>query len=226
MAVLAYCIAESTPKKAAARKGVGGAAVEAFSQSGLQCFYSEFEAQDALRGEMAKDAALAFHRVVQEIFEQAAVVPFRFPTILAQRADLEGFVREHGAEYTRALARLRNKVQMDLRISTRQRSEAASAGTGTRTGAEYLRTRQAERARLHDAAQGFRRAGGSRIEGWRERELADGLRCFILADRTAISGLQSEFSGAALAPDFTARVTGPWPAAEFVDEDSQPGGKK
>ncbi|HWG58774.1 MAG TPA: GvpL/GvpF family gas vesicle protein [Candidatus Acidoferrales bacterium] len=212
MAVLAYCIAESAQGGSVPAAGVLGASIHLLRQSGLACLYSEWEEAPALSGAAVRASALAFHRVLQGAFAHGAIIPFRFPTILGTRGDLEAFVREHAAEYSGALARLKDKAQMDVRISFQRRAGA------TGTGAAYLRARQAERAKLAAAAREFRDAGSEQIEAWRERELADGLRCFLLANRAAVPELRAGFERVRIAPELTARVTGPWPAAEFVSE--------
>ena len=80
----------------------------------LRCFVSDFAAQMpyAPVPEMVK----AFNQVLQRIFAQAVIIPFRFPTIVESEDMLRQFVESRSAEYSGALKRLRNKVQMDVRI--------------------------------------------------------------------------------------------------------------
>src|SRR5213078_4246868 len=77
-----------------------------------------------------RESALEFHRTVQELFRQAAVVPFRFPTILADENEISAFLAKHSSEYESALLRLRDAVQMEIRIEER---EAASPPAASRS---------------------------------------------------------------------------------------------
>jgi len=106
MAVLAYCITETQPEITAPHTGVRGTAIETIRIQDLQCFASQFDPQDLVGKAPIQEAALDFNRVLQELLQQIAIIPFRFPTILTDRTALSQFLTEHQAEYSEALHRL------------------------------------------------------------------------------------------------------------------------
>ncbi|HET7440096.1 MAG TPA: GvpL/GvpF family gas vesicle protein, partial [Terriglobales bacterium] len=110
MPVLAYCVTETEPEIRAPRVGVGEAEIKVLHESGLRCFLSDFTDQLPVQGKSNSGPALAFGRVLREIFQQVAVIPFCFPTILSSEAEIADFVREHAAEYRGDLSRLRRSV--------------------------------------------------------------------------------------------------------------------
>ena len=120
MPVLAYCITEARSDLAIPATGVRGMPVHLVAAGALQCFVSHFESGSMEGKATIREAALEFHRIVQELFRQAAVVPFRFPTILADEDEISVFLAEHSEEYENALSRLRDAVQMEIRIEERE----------------------------------------------------------------------------------------------------------
>src|SRR5438105_9012929 len=181
MPLLAYCMMEADAAVTSPVAGVGGAPVETLVDSGLRCFYSRFEgAEPVSSGPPAVETALAFHEVLQELFRQAAIIPFRFPTMVGGEAELVEYLRTHAQEHGPALARVREMVQMEIRIS--ERPEPGAAATDV-SGGEYLRGRQARTARLKAAVEKCRDATKPWIAGWRERETPAGIRCCVLVRR-------------------------------------------
>lgn len=213
MPILAYCMTEPAFSPHSPLTGVDGAAVEAIEAGGVRCFYSRVPEESS--GTRAQDGALAFHRVLQEVFAQTAILPFRFPTIVEAEPELTAHILEHAVEYRRTLVRLRDLVQMEILIQanpTSRKSEESS-------GAQYLRKRLAQQKMLETAAEGLRTRVAFLVQGWRQRESKDGLRCFMLLGRGHVSQLRAALSGVQLSPDLGVRVSGPWPATEFVNED-------
>src|SRR5437016_5811845 len=136
MPVLAYCITEAHSELAIPAAGVGSMPIKAVVAGPLQCFVSRFESGSMEGKATIRESALEFHRTVQELFRQTAVVPFRFPTILADENEISAFVANHSSEYARALLRIRDSVQMDIRIE-----ECEAASSSAASGSEYLRYR-------------------------------------------------------------------------------------
>jgi hypothetical protein len=160
-----------------------------------------------------KASALQFHHVVSAIFAHAAVVPFRFPTLVADENELTSHLRAHAAEYRDALVRLRGMVQMEMRIS-----HAASSASGE-SGTQYLRHRQERHAHLREAACNVRNATQLLVNDWRERETNKGWRCYALVARGQAGKFQEMVRSLEAPSGLQLKVTGPWPATEFI----QPG---
>jgi hypothetical protein len=217
MPVLAYCITEPGPQIAVPETGVQGAAIKPLHESGLRCFVSQYTDEPARSGsQQVRETALVFSHILQDFFRQIAIIPFRFPTLLADETEVLGFLKGHAAQYHKELRRLRDSVQMEVQISFRPTED--DAGPHKTSGKDYLVARQERRQKLEAAAQEFRRAGGSRIQDWRQRDTPTGIRAYALVPREAVPAFLERAEKIALSGDLKARVTGPWPATEFLEE--------
>lgn len=211
MPVLAYCITEARSELAIPVAGVGSMPVKAVIAGSLQCFVSHFESGSMEGKATIRESALEFHRTVQELFRQAAVVPFRFPTILADENEISAFLAEHSSEYENALLRLRDAVQMEIRIEEREVASPPAA-----SGTEYLRQRLTSHTNIAETALLFRHASEEWVREWRQREIPSGLRCYALLTREHLESFLTSMKEIPVSPGQTARVTGPWPATEFL----------
>jgi len=197
-------------------RGVGGARLEQLTENGVACWYSEGGiAADTAAGSSTQDDLLAFHRVVHAFFQGGAVVPFRFPTTLADRDALVAWLQSNAAAVARELERLRGMVQMELHITVAVTASKSGAASG---GREYLEARRDAQSALRAAAAAARQRAGALAADWRERETREGLRCYALVGRGREGEFAAEFAGPAEpASPVSMRVTGPWPPAEFLD---------
>ena len=216
MAVLAYCITETLPEITPPHAGVRGTAIEAVRIQDLQCFASQFDPQDLVGKASIQEAALDFNRVLQELLRQIAVIPFRFPTILTDETVLSQFLTEHQAEYRDALLRLRNCVQMEIRL--KMQTSMQPQATSPKSGAEYLRGRQAQHQYIDSIVARFREAVQPLAKQWRHRETTEGIRCFALVDRSDVQAFLRRVQAVSVPTESEPRVTGPWPASEFLKE--------
>lgn len=189
--------------------GVQGATVEQICDSGLCCFFSQIE-RLASEPAAVKASALQFHHVVSSVFTHAAVIPFRFPTLVADANELTSHLREHAAEYRHALGRLYGMVQMEVRISV------TAPDANRESGAQYLRSRQGRHAQLREAASNVRNATQSAVGDWRERETNQGWRCYALVARSQLAKFQEVIRSVEAPDGLQITVTGPWPATEFI----------
>ncbi len=216
MAVLAYCITETQPEITVPQAGVCGAAIRTVRVEDLQCFASQFGPQDVVGKAPIQEAALDFNRVLQDLLRQIAVVPFRFPTMLTDVTAVSQFLIEHQSEYRVNLHRLRNCVQMEilLKLPTSKQPQAASP----KSGAEYLRGRQAQHQYIESIVARFREAADPLAKQWRHRETVAGIRCFALVDKNDVQVFLRQMKDVSVPTESEPRVTGPWPASEFLKE--------
>lgn len=212
MPLLAYCILDTQPEVTVPQSGVGGAAIESVSEAGLCCLASAFDTSDVIGRSSVRDTALEFNEVLKSVFSQVAIIPFRFPTVLADKQAVTDFLQEHQAEYHKSLSRLRTVVQMEIVISEPSSSPVAQSG------AEYLRTRKAEHDALLAAAEGFRSSLNGLVASWHCRETGSGVHGYALIERAEIDKFRLQAENVKLPPDYAARITGPWPATEFLSE--------
>ena len=213
MPLLAYCVMEAAAAAETPATGVGGMKVGQLQHGGLCCFFSPLESREHLARVPVVESALAFHHTLQNLFQQATVIPFRFPTVVESEEELQLDLQENGPRYEEALARLRNMVQMEVRITE---MKGAAASQQPASGREYLRGRQARADALAAAAQQFRQATREWVAEWRQRRVQEGMRCYALMHREALAGFQQAAQGVtASAPG--SRVSGPWPPIEFLE---------
>ena len=193
--------------------GVRDAAIESLVESGIRCIVSHFDfpAAAGTVPQFRKDDALQLHHVVTAVFQQAAVIPFRFPTLLPE-SELRGFVKEKSQAYLDALSRLREMVQMEVRIASK-----ASAPATPASGTEYLQALQARTKALEEAAALLRNLAGALAQDWRERPLAQGLRCYALVRRDQIGPFRERMRSLPVGDMVTLAISGPWPATEFLE---------
>ena len=170
------------------------------------------------RGEHApiQEAALDFNRVLQDLLRQTAIIPFRFPTILRDETALSQFLTEHQAEYREALLRLHNCVQMEIQLKIQTSTQPQA--TSPKSGAEYLRGRQAQHQYIESIVARFREAAQHLAKDWRHHETVAGIRCFALVDRSDVQAFLRQMKGVSVPTESEPRVTGPWPASEFLKE--------
>jgi gas vesicle protein GvpL/GvpF len=211
MPLLAYCLAEARDEISFPHAGVQGMPLRNVRSGNLECLVSDFETSDVVGRASIKDAALEFNRTLQDVLRQYTIVPFRFPTVLADENELLELLTEHAPEYEEALARLRGTVQIDIRV------DAQDSGTLAKSsGTEYLRGREARYHTLQQIAAQFRHAGKEWVRQWRDRDTALGLRCSVLLGREHVDEFIAAARQLSIPRGYTARVSGPWPPAEFV----------
>ena len=227
MTLLAYCVTETSAAVEAPYTGVAGSPIQNVEHDDLRCFVSPSTEDSPLPASQLREAALAFHRVIDKIFHQTAIIPFRFPTLLAGEPELIAYLAEHSVEYGAALTRLRDMVQMEIRLkfkgSTSKRGVADSSGVSGAeakpSGTAYLQKISVHHEKLEVAAKELRQACLSSIRGWRQRDLSEGIRCFALVERGSVGRFQTELRTVGIEPALEARLSGPWPASQFLKEE-------
>ncbi|HTM43022.1 MAG TPA: GvpL/GvpF family gas vesicle protein [Terriglobales bacterium] len=213
MPLLAYCVMEASAAIEMPSAAIAGARVEELQGFGLRCCFSRFETREHLSRVPAVESAYGFHQVLQALFRQVAIIPFRFPSLLENVDELRQHLREHAPQYIEALSRLRDMVQLEIHIGTTQ---AREGGSQAASGREYLQQRQARAAELKATAESFNQATRSWVVEWRERPTDGGIRCYALLRRDSVTSFQR--AAQALSDTLPgARLSGPWPPAEFLE---------
>lgn len=142
-----------------------------------------------------------FHWTVNHVFERQAVIPFRFPTLLAAAEDLEKFLERNRDAYLADLRRLRDQVQMEVRFTIAAEPPASDTGTA------YLKARFDAAQKVIELENLMKSAAEAE---WKQR----GNRYFALIPRGVVTEFRDKIAGLGQA---TLRVSGPWPPTEFVN---------
>ena len=208
MPLLVYCISETEAPPP--KDGVRGRAVVREAIAGMQCYFTEFPAGLA---KLTKEDALAFHHVITAIFARVAVIPFRFPTMLEGKGELEVYLETEGHDLLESLQRLREFVQMELRLTVGE-ANAATAGSGK----EYLERRKHSHDDLLDLSDSVHELLEEDVRGWHTREYQNGLRCYALVARDHIAEFKHKCERLKLEGGVKSAVSGPWPPSEFLHD--------
>jgi len=205
--ILAYCVTERSPQRSDLR-GVADQTVQQLDFQGLVILYSDFSTARTLN----QDDALRFHSVLRSVFDHQALIPFRFPTFVEDEASLQSHLREKHSKYSADLGRLRESVQMEVRISRKREEKAA------RSGKEYLQAKLQQSRSLQEAVRAIRDSVADIVPESKERPTEHGLRLFALTKRSDAAAFRERILKSPPGAGFTIAVSGPWPPAEFLDE--------
>lgn len=210
--ILAYCGYLRDEKITTPTTGVGGSQVNLLAQGRLHLLWSEvpwpFD-----QGRLQQNA-LEFHVVVQHVFAQTAVVPFRLLSVFEDLAALQKFVAENAPGFIADLERLENYVQMESVVYV----IAPRAEPGSVSGREYLQKRaDIVRLRSEHAAR-VKEAVASLSHDVHVREVKNGARIFALVPRGKEAEFRESVQSVPVPEPVSRRVSGPWPAAEFLSD--------
>jgi hypothetical protein len=207
---LAYCAYLNAPGIPVPQAGVNGTPVRMIAEGRLRVLWSEVEWPFA--PEKMQQHAVEFHAVITSIFAQMAVAPFRLLSVFEDKKALADFVANEAGELIRDLERLNKFVQMECVLyMISERAEAES-------GAQYLRQKAESLRRIEDEARRVREALKEVAEEVRVREGKNGRRVFALVARGSETRFREGVRGVPQSDGVSRRVSGPWPAAEFLSE--------
>jgi gas vesicle protein GvpL/GvpF len=213
MPILLYCVAEASTALNSALAGVGGSPVSRIEHSRLAVFVSLNSNSDAWTRLPVSDSALQFHQVLHKLFQSAAILPFRFPTIFADETELGKHMENSAGRYRDALEKYRSNVQLEVVVNAAQAPTAQASNSGT----EYLRERKKRQDELSLLLARVQSAAKSAVIEWKMRRAPDGARCFARVERDSIERFKKSARTLELPAGYTARVSGPWPVTEFLD---------
>ncbi len=211
MPLLLYCVAKPEAGFRPAFAGVADLDVAFAEIGGVTVFFSKSATTDPWLHSRLRDSAMQFHDLLKRLFQQFAIIPFRFPTIVEDEQTLTEHMEQRAVEYNSWLQKFHDKAQMDVRISLPTTESAPSSGT------EFLRLRHERQRELDRFAEAMQAACYDCVEQWRQRPAADGLRASALLDRSKVEDFRRALGGMKPPPYLHARVSGPWPISEFLD---------
>ena len=192
--------------------GVKAAQVRVLGQGGLRLLWSDVEWPfDPAR---MQRSAVEFHGVVHHVFGQTAVIPFRLLSVFENEAALTAFAAEHQEHFLEDLERLKDFVQMEFVVYPAPGRVQPAIGSGK----AYLEQKAAALRSAEGFAQSMRDALAHLSREFRVREAKNGTRIFVLVARGLENDFRKVVSEVAIPEHLSRRVSGPWPAAEFLSE--------
>jgi hypothetical protein len=213
MSILLYCITEQSASSDVG-PGVAGLPVLHCNEAGLDALFSRNTSAESWNGASLKQSAREFHNVLHRAFSFRTIVPFRFPTLMRDEAELAAHLRDNAAEFSAQLKKFEHSVQMDISIT---HAERTSPGTSRGSGAEYLRTREKRSDELQGIAKQIQELASETAQSWRDRLASSDLRLFALVDRTSLPAFRERLKKISVPQGLNVRVSGPWPVTEFLE---------
>ncbi|HKD81709.1 MAG TPA: GvpL/GvpF family gas vesicle protein [Candidatus Angelobacter sp.] len=210
--VLAYCAFRNNAELSLPAQGVTAAEVRTMALGELRLLWSEVPWPFA--PERLQKNALEFHEVVSHVFRQAAVVPFRLLSVFEDERALATFADERAEAFLADLERLKEYVQMECVVYP----APARVQTDDTSGAAYLRGKAATLQAQEQHVAAVKEALGGLARETRVREGKNGVRIFVLVDRGTEKEFRSTIEQVAIPEVLSRRVSGAWPAAEFLSE--------
>jgi hypothetical protein len=192
--------------------GVQGAAVHCGSAAGLTVLYSALPSRQ-LSPDTVPRAALEFWEVIRRVLEQRAVIPFRFPTWVS-KTELREHLKEHREAYSTFLRQFAEYVQIDIRVTPRRVAEKASRDPAS--GTEYMIRLQKWKRWVSTLPGTFEQITHIKARSWHHRDEGNVLRLFALVERNSAAEFSERLTEFCDLADANIRVSGPWPATEFL----------
>ena len=163
--------------------------------------------------EMQKNA-VEFHRVVRHVFDQTAIIPFRLLSVFEDESALAAFAGEYHESFLADLDRLKDFVQMECVIYPAPAAIQVDRSSGT----AYMQ----QKATAMRSSEGFIKVLKDVVahlsSDVRIRESNKGNRIFVLVPRGGEDEFRHTVSTLSLPEHLSRRISGPWPAAEFLSD--------
>lgn len=157
--------------------------------------------------------AVEFHQAVHHLFAQTAVIPFRLLSVFDHRQSLADFIARHGSGFVADLERLENAVQMECIIFFK-----SPGPPDLSSGSAYLRQKAGLQHVLEQFGDNLKNTLSAVSGDLRIREVKNGKRIYCQVQRGQEDLFRTTAQSVPSPPSLERRVTGPWPAAEFLSE--------
>lgn len=207
---LAYCAFLLRGGISLPESGVSGAPVQEITHGDLGLLWSEVDWP--FEPSTLQQSAMEFHRVVDHMFSQGVVVPFRLLSVFDHRQSLEHFIAAHETTFSTDLERLQNLVQMECVLYPAPKPIAGSSGR------DYLEQKATALHGIEAFIQTMKAALGPLVKDLRVKESKKGSRIFVLVERGHEEQFHSSVRPLPVSEGLTRRTSGPWPPAEFLSD--------
>jgi hypothetical protein len=210
--ILAYCGFRHAPELVLPALGVTAVPVQLASYGELGLLWSEVEWP--FDPERMQKSAVEFHGVVHHVFRQTAVIPFRLLSVFDDRPAFSAFAAQNQEQFLEDLKRLSSFVQMECVIYPAPSRPQVDRSSGK----AYLEQKAVAMRSSEGFAQAMRDAVAHLSSEARVREAKNGTRIFVLVERGRENDFRQAVSAVAVPEHLSRRMSGPWPAAEFLSE--------
>jgi len=210
--ILVYCGFRQAPELALPAMGVNAAPVQLTSLDDLCLLWSEVEWP--FDQQRMQKSAVEFHQVVQQVFKQTAVIPFRLLSVFDDQQAFMAFAAENRQRFLEDLNRLSDVVQMECVIYP----APSQAPIDRSSGKAYLEQKAGALRSSEGLAQAVQDSVAHLSKEVRVREGKNGTRIFVLVERGRENDFRQAVTAVPIPTHLSRRMSGPWPAAEFLSE--------
>jgi hypothetical protein len=210
--ILVYCGFRQSPELALPTQGVNAAPVQITSLDDLCLLWSEVEWP--FNPQRMQKSAVEFHEVVQQVFKQTAVIPFRLLSVLDDLPAFTAFAEENRERFLQDLNRLSDVVQMECVIYPAPSQTPIDRSSGK----AYLEQKAVALRSSEGLAQAVQGSVAHLSRESRVREGKNGTRIFVLVERGRENDFRQAVTAVPMPTHLSRRMSGPWPAAEFLSE--------
>jgi hypothetical protein len=210
--ILVYCGFRQAPELALPAMGVNAAPVQLTSLDDLCLLWSEVEWP--FDPQHMQKSAVEFHQVVQQVFKQTAVIPFRLLSVFNDLPEFIAFAATNRERFLQDLHRLSDVVQMECVIYP----APSQAPIDRSSGKAYLEQKAVALRSSEGLAQAVQDSAAHLSREVRVREGKNGTRIFVLVERGRENDFRQAVTAVPLPTHLSRRMSGPWPAAEFLSE--------
>jgi gas vesicle protein GvpL/GvpF len=210
--ILVYCGFRHAPEISLPAVGVNATPVQVASFDNLSLLWSEVEWP--FDPQRMQKSAVEFHEVVHKVFKQTAVIPFRLLSIFDDQQAFTTFAAENRQRFMEDLVRLKDVVQMECVIYPKPSETPVDRSSGK----AYLERKAIALRSSEASVQATQDALAHLSREVRVREGKNGTRIFVLVDRGRENDFRQAVSAVPIPVHLSRRMSGPWPAAEFLSE--------
>ena len=210
--ILVYCGFRHAPELALPAVGVNAAPVQLTSLDDLCLLWSKVEWP--FNPQRMQKSAVEFHEVVQQVFKQTAVIPFRLLSVFDDLPAFTAFAAWNRERFLQDLNRLRDVVQMECVIYPAPSQTPVDRSSGK----AYLEQKAVALRSSEGFAQAMQDSVSHLSREIRVREGKNGTRIFVLVERGRENDFRQAVSAMPIPTHLSRRMSGPWPAAEFLSE--------
>jgi gas vesicle protein GvpL/GvpF len=210
--ILVYCGFRHAPELALPAMGVNAAPVQLTSLDDLCLLWSEVEWP--FDPQRMQKSAVEFHQVVQQVFKQTAIIPFRLLSVFNDLPAFTAFAAANRERFLQDLNRLSDVVQMECVIYP----APSQAPIDRSSGKAYLEQKAVALRSSEGLAQAVQDSVAHLSREVRVREGKNGTRIFVLVERGRENDFRQAVTAVPMPTHLSRRMSGPWPAAEFLSE--------
>jgi len=210
--ILVYCGFRHVPEISLPAVGVNAAPVQVASLDNLGLLWSQVEWP--FDPQRMQKSAVEFHEVVHKVFKQTAVIPFRLLSVFDDQQAFTVFAAENRQRFMEDLVRLEDFVQMECVIFPKPSETPVDRSSGK----AYLEQKAIALRSSEASVQATQDALAHLSREVRVREGKNGTRIFVLVERGRENDFRQAVSAVPIPVHLSRRMSGPWPAAEFLSE--------